>query len=80
MVAISRWEDHKRFRTFLDGVGYEYQILPEYQKYFGRLIIKFKNKSQNMIRLMPNLSLMIVKLFRFYLTHLTMTFSLVTTK
>ena len=35
----------------LDGVGYEYEILPEYEKYFGRLIIKFKNKSQTMIRL-----------------------------
>ena len=34
-----------------DGIGYEYEILPEYQKYFGRLIIKFKNKSQTMIRL-----------------------------
>jgi len=36
--------------NILDGVGYEYEILPEYQKYFGRLIIKFKNKSQTMIR------------------------------
>jgi hypothetical protein len=35
----------------LDGVGYEYEILPEYQKYFGRLIIKYKNKAQTMIRL-----------------------------
>ncbi|MGF7141341.1 GIY-YIG nuclease family protein [Roseimarinus sediminis] len=35
----------------LDGVGYEYEILSEYEKYFGRLIIKFKNKSQTMIRL-----------------------------
>ncbi len=34
----------------LDGVGYEYEILPQYEKYFGRLIIKFKNKTQNMIR------------------------------
>jgi hypothetical protein len=33
-----------------DGVGYEYEILPEYEKYFGRLIIKFQNKSQTMIR------------------------------
>jgi len=36
--------------NILDGVGYEYEILPEHQKYFGRLIIKFKNKSQTMIR------------------------------
>ena len=34
----------------LGGVGYEYEILSQYEKYFGRLIIKFKNKSQNMIR------------------------------
>ena len=34
----------------LDGVGYEYEILPRYEKYFGRLIIKYKNKSQTMIR------------------------------
>lgn len=35
----------------LDGVGYEYEVLNEFEKYFGRLIIRFKNKSQNMIRL-----------------------------
>lgn len=34
----------------LDGVGYKYEILSNYEKYFGRLIIRFKNKSQNMIR------------------------------
>jgi len=34
----------------LNGVGYEYQDLPDYQKYVGRLIIKFKNKAQTMIR------------------------------
>ena len=38
----------------LDDVGYEYEILSKYDKYFGRLIIKFKNKSQNMIRLAPS--------------------------
>ena len=37
--------------NILDGVGYDYEILTEYEKYFGRLIIKFKNKSQAMIRL-----------------------------
>lgn len=37
--------------NILDGVGYEYETLPEYEKYFGRLIIKFKNRSQTMIRL-----------------------------
>lgn len=34
----------------LNGIGYEYEILPEYEKYIGRLIIKFKNKAQTMIR------------------------------
>lgn len=34
----------------LDGVGYEFETLSSYEKYFGRLIIRFKNKSQNMIR------------------------------
>lgn len=36
--------------NILNGVGYEYDILSEYEKYFGRLIVKFKNSSQNMIR------------------------------
>lgn len=35
----------------LDAVGYEYESLSEYEKYCGRLIIKFKNKSQTMVRL-----------------------------
>lgn len=34
-----------------DSMGYEFEILKEYEKYFGRLIIRFKNKSQTMIRL-----------------------------
>ncbi len=34
----------------LNGVGFEYEHLPEYDKYLGRLIVKFKNTSQNMIR------------------------------
>lgn len=33
-----------------NGVGYEYQELPEFKKYVGRLIIKFKNKAQTLIR------------------------------
>lgn len=32
------------------GVGYEYESIPEYEKYCGRLIINFKNSSQNLIR------------------------------
>ncbi|MEL1245673.1 GIY-YIG nuclease family protein [Flavobacterium sp. DGU11] len=36
--------------NILNGVGYEYQDLPEYKKYIGRLIVKFKNKAQTMIR------------------------------
>jgi len=37
--------------NILNGIGYEYEILPEYQKYFGRLIIRYKNRVQTMIRL-----------------------------
>lgn len=33
-----------------NGIGYEYETIEEFEKYFGRLIIKFKNSSQNMIR------------------------------
>lgn len=36
--------------NLLNGMGYEYSVLPEYEKYFGRLIIKYKNKAQTMIR------------------------------
>lgn len=36
--------------NILNGVGYEYQDLPEYEKYVGRLVVKFKNKAQTMIR------------------------------
>lgn len=34
----------------LNGVGYEYETLSDYEPYFGRLVIRFKNKSQNMVR------------------------------
>jgi len=34
----------------LNGVGYEYENLPEYDKYIGRLIVKYDNKAQTMIR------------------------------
>jgi hypothetical protein len=34
----------------LNAVGYEFEDLPEYKKYVGRLIVKFKNKAQTMIR------------------------------
>jgi len=36
--------------NILDGAGYEYQDLADYQKYVGRLIVKFKNTAQTMIR------------------------------
>ena len=36
--------------NIFNGVGYEFQDLPEYEKYVGRLIIKFKNNAQTMIR------------------------------
>jgi hypothetical protein len=34
-----------------NGIGYEYETLSEYEKYFGRLILRYKNKTQNMIRI-----------------------------
>lgn len=33
-----------------NGVGYEFETMSEYEKYFGRIIVRFKNKSQNMVR------------------------------
>ncbi|MFH1233540.1 MAG: GIY-YIG nuclease family protein [Patescibacteria group bacterium] len=39
----------------LNNVGYEYETLLKYEKYFGRLIIQYHNKSQNLIRLAKNL-------------------------
>lgn len=36
--------------NILNGVGYEYETLSQYEKYFGRIIVRFKNSSQNMIR------------------------------
>jgi hypothetical protein len=35
----------------LNGSGYEYATIKDYEKYFGRLIIRFKNDSQNLVRL-----------------------------
>lgn len=34
----------------LNGIGYEYMNLTDYNMYVGRLIVKFKNKSQNLVR------------------------------
>ena len=34
----------------LGGCSYEYEVLSDYEKYFGRLIIRFKNTAQTMIR------------------------------
>lgn len=33
-----------------NGMGYEFETLEQYEQYFGRLIIQFKNTSQNMVR------------------------------
>lgn len=33
-----------------NGSGYEYQTVKEYSKYFGRLVISYKNKAQNLVR------------------------------
>lgn len=34
----------------LGGVGYEYESIPEYEKYCGRLIVDFKNTVQQTVR------------------------------
>ena len=34
----------------LNGIGYEHEDIPEYEKYIGRVVIRFKNKSQNLVR------------------------------
>lgn len=34
----------------LSGIGYEYESIPEFEKYVGRLVIKFKNKAQTLVR------------------------------
>ncbi|MBI6118314.1 GIY-YIG nuclease family protein [Salegentibacter maritimus] len=48
LFDISRiTKDLNKYNT----VGYEYETAKEYEKYFGRLIIEFQNKSQNLIRL-----------------------------
>lgn len=36
--------------NILNGVGYEYQDLTDYQKYVGRLIVKYKNTTQALVR------------------------------
>lgn len=33
-----------------NAVGYEYNSLTEYDKFIGRVVIRFKNKSQNLVR------------------------------
>lgn len=33
-----------------NAVGYEFEVLEQYRKYFGRIIVKYKNKSQTLIR------------------------------
>lgn len=38
-----------------NDVGYEYEPILKYEKYFGRIIIKYHNKSQNLVRLAKNL-------------------------
>jgi len=36
--------------NIMDGPGYEYNILRQYEKYFGRLIIKYKNTATQLIQ------------------------------
>ena len=33
-----------------NGIGYEFETLTQYSQFFGRLVVKFKNNSQNMVR------------------------------
>jgi hypothetical protein len=33
-----------------NGIGYEFEVIPDYEKYFGRLVVRFKNRSQTMVR------------------------------
>ena len=33
-----------------DDYGYKYESIEKYKKYFGRVIVKYKNRSQNLIR------------------------------
>lgn len=34
----------------LNGIGYEHEAFQEYDKYIGRLVVRFKNQSQNLVR------------------------------
>jgi hypothetical protein len=36
--------------NLFNSVGYEYENLPEYDKYVGRIIVRFKNTAQTLIR------------------------------
>ena len=36
--------------NIFNGIGYEYEVIEEYRKFFGRVVIRFKNTSQNMVR------------------------------
>lgn len=36
--------------NLFDAIGYEYEKINEYEKFCGRIIIEFRNKSQNLIR------------------------------
>jgi len=36
--------------NIFNGPGFEYQDLPEYKKYVGRLIVKYKNNAQTLVR------------------------------
>lgn len=33
-----------------DNMGYEYETLEKYKKFFGRVIVRYKNKTQQMVR------------------------------
>ncbi len=59
------------------GLGYKYKALTEYRKYFGRLIVRYKNHSQTLVR---NAKTVIhdCEVRRYFQTSSTMTFFQVT--
>lgn len=36
--------------NLFNGVGFEYQSIEKHEKYFGRVIVEYKNKGQNLVR------------------------------
>jgi len=41
--------------NIINNVGYEFKELDQYRKFFGRIVVKYENKFQNMVRNAPGL-------------------------